>query len=106
MNTKPNIVITGFMGTGKSTVAELVARKLNRTFVDMDAGNRSARGLQLSHRYFRRHGEEGLPRIWNGSLIHELALRHGLVIATGGGALVSMMTIARYDKSAWPASSV
>jgi len=31
-----NIVITGFMGTGKSSVGRLVAERLGRTFVDMD----------------------------------------------------------------------
>ena len=31
-----NIVITGFMGTGKTTVGRLLAERLHRTFVDMD----------------------------------------------------------------------
>jgi shikimate kinase len=37
MNKTANIVLTGFMGTGKSTVAQCLAEKLNRPLIDMDA---------------------------------------------------------------------
>ncbi|MCY3779874.1 MAG: 3-dehydroquinate synthase [Chloroflexi bacterium] len=86
MNTQNNIVITGFMGTGKTTVGEILARKLNRRFVDMDAEIEARAGFTIPQ-IFRRHGEEGF-REMERRLIHELALRHGLVIATGGGALI------------------
>ena len=87
MNTEPNIVITGFMGTGKSTVAEIVARKLNRPFVDMDLEIETRAGFSITQ-IFRRQGEAAF-RDMERQLVHELALRHGLVIATGGGALVN-----------------
>ncbi|MYD11099.1 MAG: 3-dehydroquinate synthase [Chloroflexi bacterium] len=86
MNTSPNIVITGFMGTGKSTVAEIVARKLNRPFVDMDQEIETRAGFSIPQ-IFRRQGE-AVFRDLERQLVHELALRHGLIIATGGGALV------------------
>ena len=86
MNTRNNIVITGFMGSGKSTVGEILARKLKRRFVDMDAEIEARAGMTIPQ-IFQRHGEEGF-REMEQRLIHELALRHGLVIATGGGALI------------------
>ncbi len=86
MNTQKNIVITGFMGAGKTTVGEILARKLNRRFVDMDVEIEARSGFTIPQ-IFRRHGEEGF-REMERRLIRELALRHGLVISTGGGALV------------------
>ncbi len=86
MNTEKNIVLTGFMGTGKSTVAEIVARQLNRPLVDMDLEIEARSGFSIPQ-IFRRQGEAAF-REMERQLVHELALRHGLVIATGGGALV------------------
>ena len=85
MNAVQNIVITGFMGTGKSTIAEIVARKLQRPFVDMDVEIETRAGFSIPQ-IFRRQGEAAF-RDMERQLVHELALRHGLVIATGGGAL-------------------
>ena len=81
-----NIVITGFMGTGKSTVGELVAAKLERQFVDMDLVIEERFGLPIPE-IFKRHGEAIFRTVERG-LAHELSLQSGLVIATGGGALV------------------
>ncbi len=57
MDLQQNIVITGFMGTGKSTVGRLLAERLARRYVDMDA--------QLAERFgkpiaavFAEEGEE------------------------------------------------
>ncbi len=81
-----NIVITGFMGTGKSTVGELVAAELERQFVDMDLVIEERFGLPIPE-IFKRHGEAIFRTVERG-LAHELSLQSGLVIATGGGALV------------------
>ena len=35
-STQPNLILTGFMGTGKSSVGRLLARRLKRPFVDTD----------------------------------------------------------------------
>ena len=63
-----NIVLTGFMGTGKTTVGEILARKLNREFVDMDKVIEQRTGLTIprifagfSERFFRAM-EQGLAR--------------------------------------------
>ena len=81
-----NIVITGFMGTGKTTVGQILARKLKREFVDMDAVIEERAGMTIPQ-IFERHGEDRF-RTMERRLGYELALRNGLVIATGGGALV------------------
>lgn len=86
MNTQINIVITGFMGSGKTTVGEMLARRLRRRFVDMDAEIEARAGFTIPQ-IFRRQGEDSF-REMERRLLRELALQHGLVIATGGGALV------------------
>ena len=82
-----SIVITGFMGTGKSTVGALVADCLGRQFVDMDLVIESRCGMSIPQ-IFERRGEAAFRAVEAG-LAHELALQSGLVIATGGGTLVN-----------------
>lgn len=81
-----NIVITGFMGTGKSTVGRLVAAELEREFVDMDSLIEARERRPIS-RIFTEAGEPYFRRL-EADLCRELAERTGLVVATGGGALV------------------
>jgi shikimate kinase/3-dehydroquinate synthase len=81
-----NIVITGFMGVGKSEVGREVARRLGREFVDMDALIEERVGMTIPEIFAQRG--EGFFRQQERELCQELAQRHGLVIATGGGALI------------------
>ncbi|MGD8792107.1 MAG: bifunctional shikimate kinase/3-dehydroquinate synthase, partial [Anaerolineae bacterium] len=82
----PNLVITGFMGTGKSRAGQEVARRLGRPFVDMDAEIEARAGKPIK-RIFAEEGEAAFRRL-EAELCRELAAPRGLVIATGGGALV------------------
>jgi len=86
MNFATNIILTGFMGTGKTTVGQILARTLNREFVDMDAVIEARAGMTIPQ-IFERRGEDEF-RALERRLVYELALRNGLVIATGGGALI------------------
>jgi shikimate kinase len=81
-----NIVLTGFMGTGKSTIGRLVAAELAREFVDMDALIEQREGRPISQ-IFAESGEPYFRHL-EANLCLELAGQPGLVIATGGGALV------------------
>jgi len=81
-----NIVIIGFMGTGKSKVGLEVARRLGREFVDMDTLIEERVGMTIPEMFARRG--EGFFRQQERQLCQELAKRRGLVIATGGGALI------------------
>jgi len=82
-----NIVLTGFMATGKTQVGRAVADRLGRTFVDMDEVLESRFGMTIA-RLFEQRGE-AFFREQESLLCQELATQTGLVIATGGGALVS-----------------
>src|SRR5688572_4037663 len=81
-----NIILTGFMGVGKSTVAQLVANRLGREFIDMDTLIEQREGRAISQ-IFAAEGEAYFRRL-EAELCRELAGQADLVIATGGGALV------------------
>lgn len=87
MNTERNIVITGFMGTGKSSVGRIVAERLGRPFVDTDELLVQRAGKPISA-IFAEDGEEKF-RADESAICREVAALPGQVIATGGGALVS-----------------
>ncbi|MCS6843288.1 MAG: 3-dehydroquinate synthase [Caldilineales bacterium] len=82
-----NIVLTGFMGTGKTAVGRAVAERLGRWFVDMDAVIEQ-RARKPIRAIFAEQGEMAF-RLMEAELCHELARERNLVIATGGGALVA-----------------
>lgn len=79
---KANIILTGFMGTGKSTVGRLLARQLGYTFVDTDALIQERAGQSIPD-IFRDQGE-AVFRAMEASIALELGGKQGLVIATGG----------------------
>jgi len=76
-----NLVLTGFMGTGKTTVGRILAQRLGFDFVDTDEVIESQAGP--IHRIFERDGEEAFRKMERRTA-RELAGRAGLVIATGG----------------------
>jgi shikimate kinase/3-dehydroquinate synthase len=82
-----NITLTGFMGVGKSTVGWILAARLNRRFVDMDAVLVERFGKPIAD-IFAEEGEEAF-RVAEARLCQELADEVNLVISTGGGALVN-----------------
>ena len=84
MTGEPNILLTGFMATGKSVVGRALAAALDRVFVDTD--QRIVAENQPIPQIFAEHGEETFRRL-ELELAHELADETDLVIATGGGML-------------------
>lgn len=87
-----NIVITGFAGTGKSTVAKRLARTISYPYVDMDALIEERQERPIS-RIFAESGE-GFFRQLESELCQELATWRNHVIATGGGTLVNPANLA------------
>ncbi|MBL8160714.1 MAG: shikimate kinase [Anaerolineae bacterium] len=81
-----NIVITGFMGTGKSTVGKLVAEQLARPFLDTDDEIVRRAGKPIAE-IFAQQGEAAFRQM-EGRLCRFLAAQRGYVISTGGGMLV------------------
>jgi shikimate kinase len=78
------VVLIGFMGSGKSTVGALLARRLGWEFVDVDALVEADAGIPIAD-IFARHGEERF-RSLESACLRGLAGRESLVVATGGGA--------------------
>lgn len=89
---KPNIVITGFMGTGKSTVAPLIAQMMSREFVDTDMVIVSRANMTIPE-IFAAWGESKFRQL-EAEVCVDLAAQTNLVVATGGGALMNPDTLA------------
>lgn len=79
------IVLTGFMGSGKSTVGPLLARRLGWSFVDVDNVIEAEAGCTIAE-LFNRHGEAAF-RDLEYATIARLAAGDALVLALGGGAI-------------------
>ena len=84
---KSNIIITGFMGTGKSVVAKELARKLKMEFTDIDRIIEERHGMSVAD-IFTGQGEKYFREQEN-KLVKELSQKENTVIATGGGTLLS-----------------
>ena len=82
---KDNVILTGFMGTGKTSLGKLLATKLGRPFVDIDKKIEAEQKLSIP-KIFERFGEEHF-RALEKVAVKELSERRGLVIATGGGTI-------------------
>ena len=81
-----NIVLIGFRGTGKSTVGKLLAKRLERDFVDSDKYIESSTGKTIKS-IFEEDGEEDFRKIEAGA-IAELSKVDNKVISAGGGAVL------------------
>jgi shikimate kinase len=79
------IVLTGFMGSGKSTVGPLVAARLGWRFVDADDVIVAETGMAITE-FFARHGEAAFRELERAT-VARLAGEDGLVLALGGGAI-------------------
>ena len=81
-----NIVLIGFRGTGKSTVGRLLAKRLERDFIDSDKYIESSTGKTIKS-IFEDGGEDGFRKIEAG-IIAELSKVDNKVISAGGGAVL------------------
>ena len=86
MKEEKNIVIFGFMGTGKTAVARRLGERLNRPVVEMDELIEEREGMGIS-RIFAERGEDYF-RKRERALVRELARDRGKIIATGGGVVL------------------
>lgn len=91
-----NLILTGFMGTGKTTVGRLVADKLGREFVDTDLVIEERHGPIAT--IFELQGESAFRDIER-ALAQELGRRNGLVIATGGRMLLDSENLRALSKN-------
>ena len=78
------IFLIGFMGSGKTTVGRLLAKRLGWSFADLDDLIVRSAGLSVAE-IFAREGEEGFRRRET-EAVRAAAARRRSVVATGGGA--------------------
>ena len=88
-----NLVLIGFMGTGKSAVGRAVAQRLGRPFIDLDERIETREGRAIAE-IFRDQGEPYFRDV-ESSVIAEAAAQEGAVIATGGGAVLRPQNVER-----------
>lgn len=80
-----NLVLIGFMGTGKSTIGKLCADRLGYGYFDSDAVIEAQAGCSITQ-LFARQGEAAF-RSLEKQVLAALSARSDVVIATGGGAV-------------------
>jgi shikimate kinase len=81
-----NIVLTGFMGTGKTAVGRRLAEELHLKFVDVDSMVVGRAGQPIPE-IFSSQGEAAFRKL-ESEIIEEVASLDKAVVATGGGALI------------------
>ena len=82
-----NLILVGMMGSGKTTMGRILARHLDREFVDSDEEIQLRTGVTIPH-IFDVEGEPGFRQRETAAL-ESLVQRDGLVLATGGGAVLA-----------------
>lgn len=97
MDGKPNIVLLGFMGTGKTSVGRALAQRLRMTFADMDALIEEREGKSIS-RIFAEDGEPHF-RALERALVSELAAGTGRVIGAGGGVVLNPDNVRDFERT-------
>lgn len=90
MNAPNNLYLIGPMGAGKSAVGRQLARMLHMDFVDSDDEIEARTGVDIPF-IFEKEGEAGF-RVREAKVIEQLTLKQGLVLATGGGAIIDEKT--------------
>jgi shikimate kinase len=81
-----HIVLVGMMGAGKSTVGEMLARRLDRPFFDVDAWIEDEEGLSIAS-IFKTRGEAAFRDLEARVLPSFLANSVACVLSVGGGAV-------------------
>ncbi|MBC3861262.1 3-dehydroquinate synthase [Undibacterium jejuense] len=82
-----NIFLVGLMGSGKTTVGRALARKLNKRFIDSDHEIEARTGVSIPV-IFEIEGEASF-RQREADVIRDLTAQSGIVLATGGGAVLN-----------------
>ena len=86
LSEKENVVLTGMPGCGKTTLGQRIAKTLEREFIDIDREIVSRENMPITEIFSR--GGEPLFREIETRVIKEVSAKSGIVIATGGGAVL------------------
>ena len=82
---RKNIVLCGFMGSGKSTIGKLLSRKMGMAFIDLDAYIEKKENKSVTQ-IFADSGEEYFRQLEKNA-VKELAYKKSVILAAGGGTL-------------------
>lgn len=82
-----NIFLVGLMGAGKTTIGRILARKLGKRFIDSDHEIEARTGASIPW-IFEIEGEASFRRR-EAEVIRDLTAQDGIVLATGGGAVLN-----------------
>ena len=86
-----HLILTGFMGSGKSTIGRELARRLDRPFIDTDDQIEATEKMEISE-IFATRGEDFF-RIFEEKIVGDiLSSKKRAVISLGGGTLLSQKT--------------
>jgi 3-dehydroquinate synthase len=86
LNAQENIFLVGLMGAGKTTVGRALAKRLDKRFIDSDHEIEARTGASIPL-IFEIEGEASF-RQREVEVIHDLTAQRGIVLATGGGAVL------------------
>ena len=87
-----NIILIGFMGSGKTTIGKALEEKTNMTFVDTDELIEAYEGCKISE-IFADKGETYFRRLENKTLKNLLTSADDKIISTGGGIITNQDNI-------------
>jgi len=94
---RERVYLTGFMGSGKSTIGPILANTIGFDFVDLDRAIEESEGKSVT-RVFQEDGEQyfrGVER----SMLERLSTRPNLVVSLGGGTLSDRASLATVTSS-------
>lgn len=94
---KENIVLVGMPSCGKTTTGKILAKDLGRKFVDTDDLIVEKIGMDIPT-FFKEYGEEKFRDI-ESEVIAEISSQNGLIIATGGGAVLRYENVRRLKQN-------
>ena len=87
MKSKENLVFLGMMGSGKSSIGSLVAKKLKLNFIDVDREIENELGLSIS-KIFETKGEDYFRKFEEKTTLKILKI-NSVVVSLGGGAFIN-----------------
>lgn len=94
-----HIILIGFMGTGKSTVGQILADQLGRPWTDTDAEVERRSGKSIPQ-LFQEEGEAQFRR-WEKQVLQQVLKQEPGVVTTGGGVVLDPDNVARIRATGW-----
>lgn len=92
-----NIILTGFMGVGKTSVGTQLAKDLGYAFVDTDTLIEADQNMTITA-IFAKYGEPYFREV-EARIVREVMERESQVVSTGGGAVIWDMNREAFKKA-------